>query len=141
MKRTVLYLMIISVVLVLVSWINIGKAFEIQQPKVITSVENSNMDVRDYPADAAFFNQWYRNNPKLPSMITIPDYPEDGKFFHDMYRINNSLDNRVHVLDYTADARIFYNEYLNESSFRTNVEYPDYPLDGRFFVDHYAELP
>ena len=114
MKKTVLYLIILSSILMLVSWTQIGKALDTQESIAVVSVSNLRVEV--------------------------PDYPLDGKFFNDTYLEGVPSGTRLKALDYSADAVFFKEWYRDDSILRQNMGIPDYPLDGKFFVDHYAEL-
>jgi len=169
MKKKVLYLLIISAILMLVGWTQIGKALATQESKAVVSEPNlraqvpdyfedgkffndtylknapskTRLEALDYRLDAEIFNDWYRDVSALQPKIAIPDYPADGKFFNDMYLRNVPSGTRreVEALDYPADAKIFYDMYLNKSLSSENLDFPDYPLDGKFFVEQYAEQP
>ena len=115
MKKKVLSLIIVSALLMLVSWIQIGKALGSQKSKAVILVSNPRVAIPDYRMDAVFFDDWYRDVSLLQEHLRIPDYP--------------------------VDAKIYYDKYLNKAIFSENVKFLDYPLDGKFFVDHYAILP
>ena len=115
MKKKVLYLIvIISAILLLVSWTNLGNVFDSQES--MANVSGS------YPRSEA------------------PDFFADGKFFNDMYSQNVTTISRSWAADYPADAKIFYEAYLNSSLSGETVEIPDYPLDGKLFTEQYVEL-
>lgn len=116
MKNKVFYLVVmISAILLLVSWANIGNGFDSQA---------SMMDISgSYPRSEA------------------PDFFADAKLFNDMYQQNVATSSRSWARDYPADAKIFYEEYLNSSLSSERRDIPDYPLDGKFFVEHWTETP
>ena len=51
MKKNVLYIIILSAILVLVGWTQIGKALTTQESKAVVSVSNPRVDAPDYLAD------------------------------------------------------------------------------------------
>jgi hypothetical protein len=114
MKKKVLFLIILSAILLLVGWTQIGKAISTQESKAVVSESNSRMEIPDNYADGKLFiDKYLQNAPSIANRA--PDYRLDADFFNDWYRDGPML--------------------------RQNMRIPDYPMDGKFFADQYTALP
>jgi len=63
MKKNVLYIIILSAILMLVGWTQIGKALATQESKAVVSEPNLRAQVPDYFADGKFFVEQYAERP------------------------------------------------------------------------------
>ena len=113
MKKNVLYLIIIvSAVLMLAGWTNVGQFLDTHEPQAVVSVA--------IPRSKA------------------PDYFADGKLFTDVYLQNAPAGVRQVVPDNQLDAEFFNAWYQDASMVHHNARVPDYPLDGKLFSDMYS---
>ena len=73
MKKNGLYLIIMSAVLMLVSWNTFGKVLDTQESKTVISVSNPRSEVPDYLADGKLFNDMYLQNVPSGAGLKAPD--------------------------------------------------------------------